>query len=1268
MQTERLEDRQMLSSTEWVSLGPSYSINGQSQNIDIPGENPISESRTEDPVSGAVNVVLPHPSNPDILFVGGVNGGVWRTMNATASNPDWEPLTDFSPTLSVGAMTFDADDPSGNKLYVAAGHNSSFYFIGGGLTGLLYTENALDPNPTFIVKGDNNLLGRNLTGIAVATNFVVVTAALRDAATEVGPGVYRSIDFGQTFEAVPELSGRDAFDLVQDPGDSDRLYVGMKDGIYRSDDDGSNWENVGLAVNFAVDATTNNIELAIHNNATSNTNAVYAVVVNAGQAAGIFRSSQGVDGIDNDNNGFIDEPAETKFFEMDLPKTVESPVAISGATNANPIVITSEIAHGLKTDQFYEAVISGVGGNTAANGTFKIKPTSKTQFQLVGVTGNGNYTSGGDWQLVSPLQPRAKAGSQGAKHLSVQADPKDPFIVYLGGDRQDAPKPNDTAFSQPNSLGARGFTGRLFKGDAFIDPLFTTVTVGVPGSQWSSLTNNGTLSNSGPHADSRDMAFDAAGRLIESDDGGLSVRVGARGGVITGVFNDEPIAIQSRAHGLKTGDQVRISGVTGKTDANGTFTVTRLNADEFSLDDTDDDDIYTGGGVWGAGDWQSLGRGLQVAEFHNIAYDNLTDTVITGAQDNGTQEIDPRTGDPQIWNVVLGGDGGDVAVDTVSLKDQNQSIRYSSSQNLGSFERRVIGADGLKISSTLVNPQVSDTPLGLPSNITAATNASPIVITAPGHGLIHGNVVTISGVAGNTAANGTYVVLSPAGDSFALHQLDSFSPVAGNGTYSGSGGLVQRISAPLRPQFVTPITLNANQPNRMIVVGLTAIYESNDHGSTLREIGTGPQFNGNPSNQNAVAYGDKPEGSHANVLYVGLGSELFKRVAGTGDLQSVGDVGGNITDIVLDPDDPFTIYLTRADAKIFQGQHLDYSQSDGVDNNNNGLLDGDDPEELPMFFNIGGDLGPIAMNTLEFIPGEDYDVLVLGTQSGVEIRRIDNATQSVGEDWVSLGADSLPNAPVWDLDYDATDNVLVAATLGRGAWKINTAGTFGAPSANALFETTGGTGDMLTIDLNDYTLNNAFGIGSISMPDVGEQVTQTPHELGFELAVDGEVIGILVLPENLGEQTFATSGVFHFLPSLSSDITYDEDTGAPGFQGRVKVNAQAGAFEYSVYFNVLAGYSDTAGDGGSNSGFAPLATGPSAPEQDGPFLITESGETENILRLQQRLASLGFPGTTGAVPLAYRHDRCDDDRSAAAVSNRDRPNDVRSADRSSEWL
>jgi hypothetical protein len=69
-----------------------------------------------------------------------------------------------------------------------------------------------------------------------------------------------------------------------------------------------------------------------------------------------------------------------------------APRVITNATNTNPIVITTSAPHGYVTgDTVFHR---GIGGNTAANGTFTITVTSPTQYTIP-IQGNGAYTTGG---------------------------------------------------------------------------------------------------------------------------------------------------------------------------------------------------------------------------------------------------------------------------------------------------------------------------------------------------------------------------------------------------------------------------------------------------------------------------------------------------------------------------------------------------------------------------------------------------------------------------------------------------------------------------------------------------------------------------------------------------------------------------------------------------------------------------------------------------------------------------------------------------------
>ncbi len=73
------------------------------------------------------------------------------------------------------------------------------------------------------------------------------------------------------------------------------------------------------------------------------------------------------------------------------------------------------------------------------------------------------------------------------------------------------------------------------------------------------------------------------------------------------------------------------------------------------------------------------------------------------------------------------------------------------------------------------------------SAITGATNATPIEITSTSHGLVAGDRVTISGVGGNTAANGTWEVIASTGaNTFTVGAING-AVGGGVGTSTGSG-------------------------------------------------------------------------------------------------------------------------------------------------------------------------------------------------------------------------------------------------------------------------------------------------------------------------------------------------------------------------------------------------------------------------------------------------------------------------------------------------
>src|SRR5262249_3190801 len=110
----------------WVSQGPAPIVNTQTT-LGSTGS-----------VSGAVDVIAVNPNAPGTMYVGSVNGGLWKTPNGTAASPTWTPLTDQLPSLSISALSLDTTNPS--VIWAGTGLRSSF-IEGDVLTGLLKSTN-----------------------------------------------------------------------------------------------------------------------------------------------------------------------------------------------------------------------------------------------------------------------------------------------------------------------------------------------------------------------------------------------------------------------------------------------------------------------------------------------------------------------------------------------------------------------------------------------------------------------------------------------------------------------------------------------------------------------------------------------------------------------------------------------------------------------------------------------------------------------------------------------------------------------------------------------------------------------------------------------------------------------------------------------------------------------------------------------------------------------------------------------------------------------
>lgn len=85
---------------KWKSVGPSAAQVAQ---------NGIYLNAVD---SGRVRSILPHPSDPNIVYVLSSGGGLWKTSNFSSASPTWVALTDSTVTTSGGSAALGGNPGS----------------------------------------------------------------------------------------------------------------------------------------------------------------------------------------------------------------------------------------------------------------------------------------------------------------------------------------------------------------------------------------------------------------------------------------------------------------------------------------------------------------------------------------------------------------------------------------------------------------------------------------------------------------------------------------------------------------------------------------------------------------------------------------------------------------------------------------------------------------------------------------------------------------------------------------------------------------------------------------------------------------------------------------------------------------------------------------------------------------------------------------------------------------------------------------------------
>ncbi len=191
-------------------------------------------------ISGRIISIAFHPTDTNIIYAGAAGGGLWKSINY---GKNWTPLTDFLPSLAIGAIAINPKNP--NKILIATGEG---YSLGSEFTygcGVLVSK---DAGQTFSTTVITTSLSQGFSGMDIIwsrkdTNKVCIATSF---------GVYFSNDGGVSYTYV---LNRMPARMIADPKRPDTLYLAARyynstfpGGLYRSFNAGQSWTLTGTGL------------------------------------------------------------------------------------------------------------------------------------------------------------------------------------------------------------------------------------------------------------------------------------------------------------------------------------------------------------------------------------------------------------------------------------------------------------------------------------------------------------------------------------------------------------------------------------------------------------------------------------------------------------------------------------------------------------------------------------------------------------------------------------------------------------------------------------------------------------------------------------------------------------------------------------------------------------------------------------------------------------------------------------------------------------
>lgn len=233
------------------------------------------------------------PSQPNVFYVGQVNGGVWKSDDYGRI---WTPIFDHESTQSIGAIAVAPSNP--NIVYVASGEglHRPDLSVGNGI------YKSTDAGKTWIHLGLRD--GQQIPALAIDPrdpNRLFAAVLGHPYGPNDERGLFRSTDGGQTWQkAIYKGENTGASDVEIDPSNPDVIYASMWEaregpwednnivngtggGLFKSTDGGNTWH----ALTAGLPKDVSQIYVAI---APTDSRRLYATVGTASGKTGVYRS------------------------------------------------------------------------------------------------------------------------------------------------------------------------------------------------------------------------------------------------------------------------------------------------------------------------------------------------------------------------------------------------------------------------------------------------------------------------------------------------------------------------------------------------------------------------------------------------------------------------------------------------------------------------------------------------------------------------------------------------------------------------------------------------------------------------------------------------------------------------------------------------------------------------------------------------------------------------------------------------------------------